>query len=384
VKMTSNRIFLTGAALAGAILGLAWLAQAKAGDLGGSCCADLEERVAELEASTAKKGNRKVSLTVSGSVSRSMLWLKGDGGESEHIMLDNFNSPSRIRFAGDGKLGKDWSAGFLIELGISSFDDRFLNPNGSVLNALDEVGVRHQAVWLGTPVGKVWLGHTSTATDGIVEINLASGVNVGALPLASWLGADGGRQQVLKYESPLFAGVSMSASFTGENNSSLLGDTTFDAALRYAGEFSGIRLAAGIGYADLGSVGSMDISRLSGSASVMHVSSGVFLTVNAGRGQGITGLDPVVYGATAGIEKNFFGYGATTVFVEYSKAEDAFLVLFNPQVVVAGPVDKIDLVGLGINQAVDSLGVDIFLNYRRLTIKSSDIDVIMGGMRVAF
>ena len=33
---------------------------ANAADLGGNCCADLEERVAELEATTARKGNRKV------------------------------------------------------------------------------------------------------------------------------------------------------------------------------------------------------------------------------------------------------------------------------------------------------------------------------------
>ncbi len=32
-----------------------------AADLGGDCCADLEERIAELEATTARKGNRKVS-----------------------------------------------------------------------------------------------------------------------------------------------------------------------------------------------------------------------------------------------------------------------------------------------------------------------------------
>lgn len=37
-----------------------------AADLGGTCCADLEERIAELEATTARKGSRKVSLTVSG------------------------------------------------------------------------------------------------------------------------------------------------------------------------------------------------------------------------------------------------------------------------------------------------------------------------------
>ena len=38
--------------------------------IGGNCCADLEERVAELEATTARKGNRVVSLTVYGRVTR--------------------------------------------------------------------------------------------------------------------------------------------------------------------------------------------------------------------------------------------------------------------------------------------------------------------------
>ena len=48
---------------------------AKAADLGGDCCADLEERVAELEATTARKGNRKMSLTITGQVHRMVLWL---------------------------------------------------------------------------------------------------------------------------------------------------------------------------------------------------------------------------------------------------------------------------------------------------------------------
>ena len=41
--------------------------------IGGNCCADLEERVAELEATTARKGNRVVSLTVYGHVNRAPL-----------------------------------------------------------------------------------------------------------------------------------------------------------------------------------------------------------------------------------------------------------------------------------------------------------------------
>jgi hypothetical protein len=40
---------------------------AKAADLGGDCCADLEDRVAELEATTVRKGNKKVSVQIYGS-----------------------------------------------------------------------------------------------------------------------------------------------------------------------------------------------------------------------------------------------------------------------------------------------------------------------------
>jgi hypothetical protein len=63
------------APLLGTMAAAVWLlaAPAKSADLGGSCCADLEERVAELEASVARKGNRKVSLTISGHVNQAML-----------------------------------------------------------------------------------------------------------------------------------------------------------------------------------------------------------------------------------------------------------------------------------------------------------------------
>ena len=44
--------------------------QADAADLGGDCCADLEERVAELEATTVRKGNKKVKVELYGRVNR--------------------------------------------------------------------------------------------------------------------------------------------------------------------------------------------------------------------------------------------------------------------------------------------------------------------------
>ena len=87
-----------------------------AADLGGNCCADLEERVAELEATTARKGNRKVSLTVSGQVNEAIIFWD-DGYENNIYVVSNNNGRSRFRFVGDAKIGNDWSAGYLLEIG---------------------------------------------------------------------------------------------------------------------------------------------------------------------------------------------------------------------------------------------------------------------------
>ena len=46
---------------------------------GGDCCLDLEERLAELEAAGARKGNPKVTLTITGYVTKQiMFWDDGD------------------------------------------------------------------------------------------------------------------------------------------------------------------------------------------------------------------------------------------------------------------------------------------------------------------
>ena len=52
------------------VMGVVIFAQkpARAADLGGDCCADLEERVAELEATTVRKGNNKVTVQIYGKV----------------------------------------------------------------------------------------------------------------------------------------------------------------------------------------------------------------------------------------------------------------------------------------------------------------------------
>ncbi|HEY7669681.1 MAG TPA: porin, partial [Hyphomicrobium sp.] len=90
---------------------------AQAADLGGDCCADLEERVAELEATTARKGNRKVSLKISGWVNEQVLFWD-DSHETNVYVGNNDQERSRFKFAGEAKIDGDWSAGYTIEIGV--------------------------------------------------------------------------------------------------------------------------------------------------------------------------------------------------------------------------------------------------------------------------
>src|SRR6476620_10269946 len=62
------------ATAATALLGSFANGPVKAVDLGGDCCADLEERAAELETTTVRKGNKKVSVTLYGQGNKAVLF----------------------------------------------------------------------------------------------------------------------------------------------------------------------------------------------------------------------------------------------------------------------------------------------------------------------
>ena len=88
---------------------------AKAADLGGDCCADLEERVADLEATTVRKGNKKVSVQIYGKVNYATMWWD-DGGEQNVYTVNNYNEfdPHRHQRQGQdrrrlGRRATGWS-----------------------------------------------------------------------------------------------------------------------------------------------------------------------------------------------------------------------------------------------------------------------------------
>lgn len=380
---------------------MAWT-PAFAADLGGDCCADLEERVAELEATTARKGNRKVSLTVSGQVNELVYWWDNGDESNVYVGTSGFSS-SRFRFTGDANISADWSAGYIIEVEVVSAQvNRSTEDNDDGRNA---IAVRHSAWYLKSKrLGKITVGQTSFAADDIL-----SGIGLGGTASATQGNIDGApgmglafggtttevgevfdvwdvdRGNVVRYDSPSIVGFVLSAAW-GE-------DDRWDVALRYAGEFNGIKIAAGIGYHEYRDGerygDAVDFNDIRGAISVLHVPSGLFADF------GMTQRDFDVSGAKdfqfwyvrGGIYQRFMPLGKTSIFGEYGESEDAF------ELSAAGIRNDGTYYGIGIQQQIDAAAMELYLGWRHFeadlddnlgSISSDDVDTVYTGARIKF
>lgn len=356
--------------------------QSFAADLGGNCCADLEERVAELEATTARKGNRKISLRVYGQVNKALMHISGDNIDSDQAVIENSNAESFVGVAGEAKIAAGWTAGYVLELGVGA-QRGLLTPDDS-----NGVYTRRSFVYLEGGIGRVSLGLTNQATDGITEATVANtAVAARVLSLRPLTGPqigeaadifDGSRANVVRYDSPLFAGARLSASWTNGDQASGLdsGKDVWDVALRWSGKGNGFEAAAGVGYrkgVEIPTVGSFasvlgaDLTVLSGSASVKHTDTGLFLTAAAGKFD--YDVDDVkAYHLQGGIEKKWTDIGATTLYAEYADSNDLDL----------------SIVGAGVVQSINAAAMDVYLTGRRLDIGGNTADIVMIGALVQF
>ena len=433
MKTTTSRVAI--AAVATALMGSA----ASAADLGGNCCADLEERIAELEATTVRKGNRKVSLTISGYVSHHVMFWD-DGFQSDMYIGDGGNYGSRWRFTGSAKITPSVTAGFLYEFAqnsnaissanqLNGGDD--LGASGGAActqtgNSSGTVGcniIRQSMVWLEhKQLGRVSVGHGSSTTDDLVLIDLGGlagaatpdvGLYMGGFLMrgnnglfantasSTWTSAirgheswDTNRRNIVRYDTPALFGFTLSGA-VGEDN-------FWDVALRYAGEFNGIRIAAGIGYLEDTKFNSANqafnqfgalctsqcdtkVTDLKGSASVLHTPTGLFLTGAAGRrelesttggGQAAvyTGPDATFWWLSGGLRRNFFGVGNTVLYGEYGEhkggfAQSQFLGTGTLYDVTAD--SKVTSWGAGVVQNIDAAAMEIYVAYKNYSFEGN-------------
>ena len=413
-----NKYSLSALVAAGLLAGAA--TSASAADLGGNCCADLEERIAELEATTARKGNRKVSLTVSGWVNQQITFWD-DGGESNIYIHDlGTTLGSHVKFTGQATIAPGYSAGYVLHIEALGSDGLTTNQstaNGPALYNLLGTGVDAkgkritsagngvqtlQSYWFvkSDQLGKVSVGLQSQASDNTAILVDGSGSLISAnwvafdtnsfglrnsagalIKGATWGGAqgcagEGGAwgdcnglpQQVVRYDSPSFGGFSVSASWGA--------DDMWDVAGRYAGEFSGFKLAAAAAYNEVSDSNYNNLKNngivpgglpnsqyFQAGLYVEHVATGLFGLGNYGNldFDGNKNPNAETWYAKGGLRTRFSSLGHTVFYGEYLNGQDGG---FNKG-------STLEVWGAGVVQEVDAAAMSVWLKYRNLSYDDS-------------
>ena len=396
---------------------LAGMTGANAADLGGNCCADLEERIAELEATTARKGNRKVSLTISGWVAQQVTYFD-DGVRAKAYVSDiGTTLSSNVKFTGQAKISADWSAGYVLHLeSISNDPLGYSQTSGDTGFGVPakSVGVL-QSFWFlkSESLGKLSVGLQSSAADnvailpdgsgslvpanyvlfdnnsfflrknGVLLNNAAFGGTWGALATCPKIQAgvsadcDGVPNNNVRYDTPTFGGFSASASW-GEAD-------IWAVAGRYAGEFADLKLAAAIAYtestdgpASAALVGGGLVRRkgaaLQIGAYVQHVPTGLFVYGAYGKDYNsdlLNANERAAFGnkadgdnfyIKAGIRTKLTPLGATVLFGEYGENNDKQSLALLAGDSVTG--SSLTQYGGGLVQEIDAAAMSLWFVYR--------------------
>lgn len=395
---------------------------AAAADLGGNCCADLEERIAELEATAARKGNRKVSLQITGFVAKQIAFF--DDGLEQNVHITDTGSisiGSHVRFQGEAQILPGWAAGYSLNLEAVTSDSLLVNQNtdnnvGSALAGGGRQIAVENSYWYirSDQLGKLSVGKQSSAADNqailpdasgsLIQANYVlydtnnfflrnqngslSGVVYGQLANCQALNGAGGAAadcdgipaNVVRYDSPVFAGFSASFSW-GE-------DDVWAVSGRYTGEFSGFKFNGAVAYFEssdesIGNAGAqanggLDVAGIQFGGYLEHLATGLWVygaygrdfndVTSAARGAGRTSPEGDNWYIKGGIRESWTALGHTVLYGEYGQNNDRF----TSQLYDAG-VDTTNLRqwGVGLVQELDSAAMSLWVAWRH--IEADDI-----------
>lgn len=421
---------------------LVGLASAVHADPGSACCIDLETRVAELEALTARKGNRNVDLKVWGFVNEAAMYWN-DGFADNVYLITNEVERSRVGYFAEAKIARKWSTGALLEVGIRGNREGRLDQETSIHRSLPDV--RYSYWWLkNDDLGKLSVGLTAMASYHIVDMMTASTWYFARQGIGAWIGSEGNgfflrkedgtltnganalrwgdidahapdaspgngrRLDAVRFETPDLFGFVVSTAFSGEGAA--------DVALRYKKEVGDFELVAGIGYAQYSQheirrcavVGDPDAVRchtLGLSGSVSHVPSGLYVYGAYGQQrdlkrralfQGpVENVDRNAY-VQVGLARKLFAAGKTTIFAEYERDNVGAGVnattggildatALGPSPLPAGDTaydriaaTEINTYGLGLNQSIEAAALNLYVSGR---LFSADVYTSASGLR---
>lgn len=392
---------------------LASAASASAADLGGDCCADLEERVAELEATTARKGNRKVSMTISGWVTTQIMGWDDSINTDAYVGTSLNDLGNRLHFDGNAKINGEWSAGYSLRLDIIDANG-FLQDANNDDGGAGAPGLLNAYWWIKSErLGRLSIGQQSQATDD-VWVDLSGAGSIFAANLVTFDGASfnlvpegtsnrsglvwrsvshcnltgvgifadcgGDRTNSVRYDTPTFQGFVLSTSW-GE-------DDFADVALRHSGEFGAFKTAFGAGYTTnndnrVGATINTDMWQVN--FAVLHNPTGLFGSVHYGHEMPKGNIQPdsdQLY-LKAGVRAKLVQLGATVFYGEYGRDSDMFGGVGNVcagldgaggavDAACAGPADatvrvtgsEMNRWGLGVVQEIDAASMAVWLKYK--------------------
>ncbi|MEQ1716010.1 MAG: porin [Hyphomicrobium sp.] len=420
--------FLLAATVLAALAGGA-LSQAAAADLGGNCCADLEERIAELEATTARKGNRKVSLTISGYVAQEITAWDDGGERNVYVHGMGPTQASHFKLNGQAQIMPGWTAGYMMR--IQNLDDNPFGRNAATGAAMNQgsddfsQGLNVQmSYWYvqSKELGKISVGKQAHAaksaamfTDqsgtqmfdnytflaGFPQFTVRSGGDLNPAPL-TWgqfgfcyaqalpIGGDcnGIVMNGVRYDTPVFAGFSASASW-GE-------DDFWEIATRYAGEFGGFKVFFGAGYSEFSDEGTTgpqvaaikDSNVFQAGGYIQHLATGLFLHGAYGSEKnngtvlfnGRTALDSDHWYVKAGIRQKWTALGATILYGDYAEYDDQL----GPAALLAGVTSStLQRYGGGIAQEIDAAAMTVYLKYQHYEIDATGLPAATGSLEGA-
>ena len=372
---------------------------AQGADLGGECCADLEERISELEATTARKGNERVTLTFSGYVAKQV--FSWDDGEDEDSYIADIGptQASNFRLGGEAKFAPGWKAGYLIRIQDLSENTMRL----SQFNDRDDQNLNVQmSNWFlaSEDYGRLTVGKQALASKSAAMFTDLSGTQIIAnyvlfdgggfflrqdgllLPLKwgdlgycysqsrPWGGdCDGIVMEGVRYDSPIFGGLSWSGSFGVDDD--------WEVA-RYLKEIAGFKISLGTGYSvntdEFTQPPPVSLQKDSGffqaGGYIEHLATGLF--VHAAYGTEDNHDEQIFSGATEpnshqwyvkpGVRRQWFDLGHTIIYGEYTR----YLDQIGPAALNAGVTSsEFTRWGFGVVQEFDKAAMSMWIKYRQ-------------------
>lgn len=393
-------------------------APATGADFDAACCADLEQRIADLEAASVRTGRRNIELKLSGAVNRAVLvWDDGEERNAYAVTGDNDNTVLTAEGEADN-LGSGWSVGFV-------FDFDVLDAGSSDVSQVDTRGTREiqlgeLSLWIKNErLGEISIGKTSAkgSSGGANELDLSGTEAASYVGIADIGGGfllrradlrsprgllgvswddlidslDEPDGNVIAYDSPELYGVSVSAFWGADDIWNVAAGTKES----IGGQFE---IAAAIAYNEnlQGQLDDLpDHKTVSGSISVLHTPSGLSLTYASGwraymqpvqlnDGTTATPGGPSFGYLKAGWRTNLIPLGDTATYAEYGRFRD-----FLSEGADAGKVEGLgglapgtactsagvacfvsgsdaSIWGLGVVQFVDNANAQVYLGYRHL------------------